>query len=130
MDNLTLDLTKSRLKAVEQKLKDESSRQGETANKASFGKDGRKCFCCGKSDHIKIYCYRWLAIDEGKEYTKTHFKEEKVSKIDENSKGKSKDAKSRSRKHVKSKKAFARTAKDDSNDSSDFSDVDHANSYG
>ena len=72
MRELSLADTKERLKLVEQKIKDENSQGGETANNASGRGSKRKCYHCDKPGHIKIKCYKWLATDEGKEYAKTH----------------------------------------------------------
>lgn len=97
VDNLTLELVRSRFKSVEQRLKYESSRQGATANKTSKGQDGRKCFYCKKPGHVKIRCYRWLATDEGKKWMKTHHEEETASKTDDR-KAKGKDHRGQSKK--------------------------------
>ena len=73
-DDLSLADTKERLKLVEQKLRDETSKDGEKANIAGKGPRGtkRKCYHCDQPGHIKIKCFKWLATDEGKEYLKTH----------------------------------------------------------
>ena len=75
MRELTLSHTKERLKLVEQRIKDETTQSGETANRAGGkgkGKEKQLCFHCDKPGHIKIKCYKWLATDKGKKYTKSH----------------------------------------------------------
>lgn len=69
---LSLAHDKERLNLVEQKIEDEITPNGETANKAhGKAKGGRLCFHCDKLGHIKVKCYEWLATEEGKDYAKT-----------------------------------------------------------
>ena len=73
MRDLILALTKERLKLVEQKIKDETSTETDTANKAFAKSKGKLlCFYCEKSEHIKVNCFKWIATDDGKEYTKNN----------------------------------------------------------
>lgn len=120
MDNLTLTLTKERLKTVEQKLRDESTQDGETANKASKSKEDRKCYHCKKPGHIKVNCYRWLATNEGKEYENSHPKDEDAKKADEAEYRDRSTGNEGRRGKKKAKKSTARVAKEsDSEDDSD-----------
>lgn len=59
MRELTLAHTKERLKLVEQKLRDKTNQETETANKASSkSNSGGLCFHCEKPGHIKVRCYQ------------------------------------------------------------------------
>ena len=114
MQDLTLPDTKERLKLVEQRLKDETSQGGETANKASnSGEKKKKCFHCKKPGHIKVQCYRWLATDEGKEWSKDNPDEDaKKSNEEQNSKDQPRKRTKNTKKSKSSSKA--RAAKEDS----------------
>lgn len=94
MRKLTQAHIKECLKLVEQKVKDEMTPSEDTANNASGkGKSSRRlcylCFHCDKPGHIKVKCYKWLATDEGKEYTKNNptedEKEDEAKHVDQGS---------------------------------------------
>lgn len=87
MRELTLSPTRERLKLVEQKIRDETTQNEETANKAQGNaKGGRLCFHCDKPGHIKVKCYKWLATNEGNEFTRDNSPVDEDEKSDDEAK--------------------------------------------
>ena len=86
----SLEDAKEQLKSVEQKLIDETSKNGKNANKTGKGPRNtkRKCHHCNSPGHIKFKCFKWLATDEGKKYTKIHPKDEAARSIEDPTKKK------------------------------------------
>lgn len=93
------------------------------ANKApSKGKSRPLCFHCEKFGYFKVECFKWLATNRGKKYTKNHPADNKDDSANQvsNNKNKLKDSqnRSRSKKPMKKKSGSACAAQEDSRDDS------------
>lgn len=122
---LTLANTKEGLKLVEQKIQDVINPKEDTANKAfSKSQSGSFCFHCEKPAHFKAKCFKWLATNEGKKYTKNHSDDDKDGNAkqasDNKNKPKNSQNRSRSKKLPGKRSENAHAAQKDSEDDSDI----------
>lgn len=85
--DLTLEVAKEQLKAVQQKLKDDVENEVDNAHRADRAgakdksKPKRKCSRCGKSGHSDTYCWNWLDnTEEGQEWERIHPEQRRKSK--------------------------------------------------
>ena len=81
--DLTLEVAKESLKAVQQKLKDEKEEATENAHCTEAKSKGSimKCHHCEKTSHTKTYCWDWLDnTEEGQEWERTHLEQKQKTK--------------------------------------------------